>query len=162
MKLILNKREAKLNCVSIETEMSSINFFYEEVDFKLKQQTGIRQWIKNVIASESNRSISSINYIFCSDSFLQKINLDYLKHGTLTDIITFNNTDSEDKLESDIYISIDRVMENSLKYNKTIENELHRVMIHGILHLLGYSDNTNLEKKIMRKKEDECLTLLNI
>jgi len=142
--------------------MSNINFFYEEVDFKLKQKTGIRQWIKNVIASESNRSISSINYIFCSDSFLQKINLDYLKHDTLTDIITFNNTDYEDKLESDIYISIDRVIENSLIYNKTIENELHRVMIHGILHLLGYSDNTNHEKKIMRKKEDECLTLLNI
>ena len=142
--------------------MSNINFFYEEVDYRLKQKTSIIHWIKKVISSESNVSISSINYIFCSDSFLQKINIDYLQHDALTDIITFNNSDNANELDSDIYISIDRVADNSSRYKKTMENELHRVMVHGILHLLGYSDKTTSEKKLMRKKEDEYLTLLSI
>lgn len=142
--------------------MSNINFFYEEVDFKLKQKASISHWIKKVIASESNVRISAINYIFCSDSFLQRINLDYLQHDALTDIITFNNSDNENELDADIYISIDRVQENSSRYKTTMENELHRVMVHGILHLLGYSDKSTSERKLMRKKEDESLTLLSI
>jgi rRNA maturation RNase YbeY len=90
------------------------------------------------------------------------MNIEYLQHDTLTDIITFNNSDIENEIESDIYISIDRVRENSIKYKKSMENELHRVMIHGILHLMGYSDKTTPEKKMMRKKEEEYLILLNI
>jgi rRNA maturation RNase YbeY len=142
--------------------MSNINFFYEEVDFKLKHKKRIIQWIQHIVETESKLHISSINYIFCSDPFLHRINAQYLKHDTLTDIITFNNSETSHEIDADIYISIDRIKENSHQYKKTMENELHRVMIHGILHLLGYFDKSSIEKKMMRKKEDECLTLLNI
>ena len=104
----------------------------------------------------------AINYIFCSDAFLSKINLEYLVHDTYTDIITFNNSDNQQYIDSDIYISIERVFENSSKYSENRMDELHRVMIHGILHLLGYLDSSDNEKKIMRKKENECLNLLKI
>jgi rRNA maturation RNase YbeY len=142
--------------------MSNINFFYEGVDFKLKRKTSISTWIEAVLAAESHLRISSLNYIFCSDSFLQRINIDFLKHDALTDIITFNHSDNENEIDSDIYISIHRVVENSKKFNTTFENELHRVMIHGILHLMGLDDKTEGQKKLMRKKEDECLNLLRI
>ena len=140
--------------------MSNINFFYEEVDFTLKHQTGLIQWIKKVIATESDKKISNINFVFCSDLYLNRINIQYLDHNTFTDIITFNNSDLPDVIDSDIYISIDRVSENSQKFKVSLENELHRVMVHGILHLLGYSDTSSKEKEIMRKKENECITLL--
>jgi rRNA maturation RNase YbeY len=140
--------------------MSNINFFYEEVDFTLKHQTSLIQWIKKVIATESDKKISSINFIFCSDLYLNRINIQYLNHNTFTDIITFNNSDLPGVIDCDIYISIDRISENSQKFKVSIENELHRVMVHGILHLLGYSDTSSKEKEIMRKKENECITLL--
>ena len=142
--------------------MSNINFFSEEVDFKLPNKTSIVNWIKKIIALESNREIININYIFCSDDFLSQINFKYLTHNTLTDIITFNNSDDDHFIDSDIYISIDRVFENSLSFNADRMDELHRVMIHGILHLLGYKDSNDNEKKIMRKKENECLNLLSV
>ena len=142
--------------------MSNINFFSEEVDFKLPNKTSIVNWIKKIIALESNREIITINYIFCSDDFLSQINIKYLNHNTLTDIITFNNSDDDRYIDSDIYISIDRVFENSLSFNADRMDELHRVMIHGILHLLGYKDSNDNEKKIMRKKENECLNLLSV
>ena len=142
--------------------MSNINFFSEEVDFKLPNKTSIVNWIKKIIALESNREIININYIFCSDDFLGQINIKYLTHNTLTDIITFNNSDDDRYIDSDIYISIDRVFENSLSFNADRMDELHRVMIHGILHLLGYKDSNDNEKKIMRKKENECLNLLSV
>ena len=142
--------------------MSNINFFSEEVDFKLPQKTSIIKWIKRIISEESEKEILAINYIFCSDTFLNKINSAYLAHNTYTDIITFNNSDTEHYIDTDIYISIDRVFENSRKYNENKMDELHRVMIHGVLHLLGYMDSTDNEKKIIRKKENECLNLLKI
>ena len=142
--------------------MSNINFFSEEVDFKLPNKTSIVNWIKKIIALESNREIININYIFCSDDFLSQINFKYLTHNTLTDIITFNNSDDDHFIDSDIYISIDRVFENSLSFNADRMDELHRVMINGILHLLGYKDSNDNEKKIMRKKENECLNLLSV
>ena len=142
--------------------MSNINFFCEEVDFKLKHKTSIIQWIKKVIAAESDKKITNISFIFCSDAFLIGINNQYLKHNSFTDIITFNNSDNLKYIDTDIYISIDRINENSLQYNETMKNELHRVMIHGVLHLLGYSDKSSNEKKIMRKKENEYLALLII
>ncbi|MGD9327894.1 MAG: rRNA maturation RNase YbeY [Cyclobacteriaceae bacterium] len=142
--------------------MSNINFFSEEVDFKLPNKTSIVNWIKKIIALESNREIININYIFCSDDFLSQINFKYLSHNTLTDIITFNNSDDDRYIDSDIYISIDRVFENSFSFNADRMDELHRVMIHGILHLLGYKDSNDNEKKIMRKKENECLNLLSL
>jgi rRNA maturation RNase YbeY len=140
--------------------MCSINFFSEEVDFNLPNKTSIINWINNIIALESTREIANINYIFCSDDFLSQINLKYLTHNSLTDIITFNNSDDDQCIDADIYISIDRVFENSRSYNTDRMDELHRVMIHGILHLLGYKDSNDNEKKIMRKKENECLNLL--
>ncbi len=142
--------------------MSNINFFCEEVDFNLPNQTSIINWIKKIISLESNREIINVNYIFCSDEFLRQINQEYLTHNTLTDIITFNNSDDDQFIDTDVYISIDRVFENSLTYNADRMDELHRVMIHGILHLLGYKDSNDNEKKIMRKKENECLNLLSV
>jgi len=142
--------------------MSNINFFCEEVDFKFPNKTSIIEWIKRIISEESDKKILAINYIFCSDTFLSKINLEFLIHNTYTDIITFNNSDSEHYIDTDIYISIERVFENSIKYGENRMDELHRVMIHGILHLLGYLDSSDNEKEIMRKKENECLNLLNI
>jgi len=140
--------------------MSNINFFYEEVDFTLKHRTSIINWIKKIIAVESDKEISSINFIFCSDLYLNRINIQYLDQNTFTDIITFNNSDLPDVIDCDIYISIDRVSENSKNFKVSMENELHRVMVHGILHLLGYSDTSSTEKEIMHKKENECITLL--
>jgi len=140
--------------------MSEIHFFSEDVEFSLKHRNRIIHWIKKVISIESNKKISTINYIFCSDAFLKHINIQHLKHNTLTDIITFNNSDDPNVIDSDIYISIERVVENSQTYKVSIDDELHRVMIHGILHLVGYSDASVTEQEIMRKKENECLTLL--
>lgn len=142
--------------------MSNINFFYEEVDFKLSNKTSIVQWIDRIISENSDKEILSINYIFCSDVFLSKINQEYLHHDTYTDIITFNNSDSEQYIDTDIYISVERVFENSHKYSENRMDELHRVMVHGVLHLLGYHDSSDNERKIMRKKENECLNLLKI
>lgn len=140
--------------------MSKINFFFEEVDFILNNKTSIKHWIKSVIESECNTTISNINFIFCSDQYLNQVNIQYLNHNTFTDIITFNNSDNSGYIDSDIYISIDRVAENSKKFGESMENELYRVMIHGILHLLGYSDKSSGEKEVMRNKENECLTML--
>jgi rRNA maturation RNase YbeY len=140
--------------------MSNISFFYEEVDFTLKNKTSITQWIQKVIESESDKAISNINFILCSDPYLNQINIQYLNHNTYTDIITFNNSDDPRFIDSDIYISLDRVSENSKKFGESMDIELCRVMIHGILHLLGYKDKSFNEKELMRKKENECLTLL--
>ena len=134
-----------------------IRFFYEEVDFKLKHPTKVRQWITKS-AKKEKRQISEVNYIFCSDKYLLSLNQDYLKHNTLTDIITFDNSEGS-MIAGEIYISIERVGENAAKYDSGLTDELHRVMIHGILHLCGYKDKRPLEKTLMRKKEDAYLSL---
>lgn len=136
----------------------SVKFFYEGVKFTLKNPRKVSSWIKAAILKEE-REPGQLNYIFCSDSYLLKINLHYLNHNTYTDIITFDNSDTPGLIEGDIYISIDRVDENSSKFGNTFENELHRVMIHGALHLLGYSDKSPKQKSIMRGKEDAYLSL---
>lgn len=100
------------------------------------------------------------NFIFCSDAYLIQINREYLSHDTLTDIITFDNSDSPGLIETDIFISVERVKENASLLNIRHEKELHRVMIHGILHLLGFKDKTPQEKEIMRDKENEALSYL--
>jgi probable rRNA maturation factor len=104
-------------------------------------------------------SILSINFIFCDDEYLLSLNKTHLQHDTLTDIITFRYQEHPLPLESDIYISVDRVKENACQYNVSFENELNRVMAHGLFHLLGYKDKTTAEAKIMREKEDEALAL---
>ena len=139
--------------------MKNILFFTEDISFTLKQKTKIRDWIKKAI-EDHQKKLKSINYIFTTDNYLSNINEDYLQHNTLTDIITFNLSTAPNLIESDIYISIDRIIENSKCYSLPFTEELHRVMIHGILHLLGFNDKTEPEKKEMRKKENHYLALL--
>jgi probable rRNA maturation factor len=138
--------------------MPKINFFTEDISFNLKQRIYIRNWIQKVVLSKGAK-LNEINYIFCSDEYLKVINKEYLNHDYYTDIITFDNSEEENQLEGDIYISIDRVKENSKQFGKTFENELHRVMIHGILHLIGYADKTKEEAEQMRHEEEASLLL---
>ncbi len=137
---------------------STIHFFYENVDFHLTTIRKTKAWLKDVINAE-NKKLGELNYIFCSDGFLANVNHQYLNHNTLTDIITFDTSEDVDVIKGEIFISIDRVKENASKFKATFEEELHRVMVHGVLHLVGYSDKTSPQKKIMRKKEDAYLSL---
>jgi len=134
-----------------------IRFFYEEVDFKIKHPTKVRRWVTETTRKEK-RQVSEINYIFCSDKYLLSLNQNYLNHNTLTDIITFDNSEGK-IIEGEIYISFDRVNENASKFQSSFEDELHRVMIHGVLHLCGYKDKKPKDKTLMRKKEDAYLSL---
>jgi rRNA maturation RNase YbeY len=140
--------------------MAAINFFSEDVKFRLKERTIIRRWILNTIRNEGFK-IQSVNYVFCSDTYLLDYNIRYLKHNTLTDIITFSFAESGEKLEGDIFISVERVEENSVVYKELFEDELRRVIIHGILHLMGYLDKSIEDSKIMRAKEAYYLQTYN-
>ena len=140
--------------------MASIHFFSEEIDFDLPRKTIIRSWIQQV-ADFENRTLSGLNFIFCSDHYLTSLNQQYLNSDYLTDIMTFNHSESK-TLHGDIYISIPRVEENAKKFQKPFENELARVMIHGVLHLIGFEDGTDKEKELMRKKEEASLSLLTL
>lgn len=138
--------------------MGSIRFFTEDIAFKLPHPRKTTAWIKSAILKEKH-SLGELNYIFCSDEHLLKINIEYLNHKTLTDIITFDNSDEHGVIEGDIFISIDRVRDNAAKFSSDFDSELHRVLIHGVLHLAGYSDKTPEQKTAMRKKEDAYLSL---
>ena len=138
--------------------MPSINYFSHKTRFKLKTPGKVTSWIKRVVEKEG-ATIQEINYIFCSDSYLLTLNQGFLSHNTLTDIITFDYSDSESFLTGEIYISIERVRENASKFKGDFDDELNRVMIHGVLHLLGYKDKKPSEKALMRKKEEACLSL---
>ena len=140
---------------------STIHFFYEDVDFHFTAIRKTKSWLKQVIRTE-NKKLGELNYIFCSDAFLANVNLQYLNHTALTDIITFDTSEDGHLIEGEIYISIERVRENAIKFKVSIDQELHRVMVHGVLHLLGYSDKTSQQKKIMRKKEDAYLSLRRV
>ena len=132
--------------------------FNSETSFTLKNQKKLVKWIGDVISSEGFQ-VGEINYIFCDDSYLNKINQEFLNHDTFTDIISFDYTLGKE-VGGDIFISIERVLENAEKFNEVFENELHRVMIHGILHFMGYKDKTKKEKTLMRTKEDENIFTL--
>ena len=132
--------------------MNNTIAFHYETDFLLENTESFIRWIKSVILEE-NKELGEINYIFCDDKYLLKKNIKYLDHDTLTDIITFNYCEG-DIISSDIMISIERVMENSSIFENSFSEELNRVIVHGILHLVGYNDKTEEEKEIMRKKED--------
>ena len=140
--------------------MPSINFFEEDVRFKLKDKTKVKTWIKAVIEAEGYK-LQEVNYVFCSDEYLLGINRQYLDHDTYTDIITFDNSEKDKVITGDIFISIDRIRENAKKFNSGELNELHRVIIHGALHLLGYKDKTAENKKLMTSKEDQYLAIRN-
>lgn len=132
--------------------------FHSVGTFSLKTEATVALCIK-AIAKEELREVGDISFVFCDDNYLLKINNEFLDHDTYTDIITFNYSVGNE-LISEIYISIDRVEENAKKYNQTFENETHRVMIHGVLHLCGYKDKLPEEKQIMRDKENHYLSLL--
>lgn len=132
-----------------------ITFNFQEVKVKISKRTDTRNWIVNEIIALGHKP-GNINFIFCNDIFLSELNIKYLKHNTLTDILTFDYS-VKNKLSGDIFISVERVAENARKYGKTIDNELKRVMIHGVLHLAGLKDKTDKERETMRKMEDSCL-----
>jgi probable rRNA maturation factor len=136
--------------------MPVIRFFEEDIACKLKKKTSVKQWILETIVAEGF-NLQELNYIFCSDAYLLQINRQYLDHDTYTDIITFDNATEKGKITGDIFISIPRIRENALKFKTTINDELHRVMIHGVLHLLGYKDKSPAAKKKMTQKEDYYL-----
>ena len=139
--------------------MPAIYFFEEDIAYKLKHKTAVRQWVINTIIAEGYK-LKELNYIFCSDSYLLLINQQYLNHDAYTDIITFDNSETARVITGDIFISIDRIRENAAKFNITETDELHRVIIHGTLHLLGYKDKTPIAKQKMTEKENFYLNLL--
>jgi rRNA maturation RNase YbeY len=134
-----------------------INFF-SETEFKLQNEEGIVNWISDAINSEK-KILGEINYIFVSDEYLLNLNKTYLNHDTLTDIITFDNSVGN-ILHGDIYISVERVQDNAIDFSVSFEEELHRVMIHGVLHLAGYRDKTDKEADEMRTRENHYLERL--
>ncbi len=139
---------------------AKINFFTEEIDFKLKNKKALRSWIEAAVVAEKY-VLKEVNYIFCNDAYLLKINQEYLQHDTYTDIITFDNSEIENEVVSDIFISAERVTENAQTYQLAVLQELYRVMIHGAMHLCGYKDKSAKDKKLMTKKENFYLAQIS-
>lgn len=131
---------------------SKVCFFFQEVKANLTNRSILKKYIESIFRKEGQK-LDSVNFIFCSDKALLKINQTYLKHDFYTDIITFNLSDNE-SIRAEIYISIDRVRENSFALGVPYKAELLRVIFHGVLHLCGYNDKTKTEKKKIRKRED--------
>jgi probable rRNA maturation factor len=138
--------------------MAAIHFFAEDTDYKLKNKLQLKRWIKETIAAEGYR-LDELNYILCSDAYLLEINQQYLDHDTYTDIVTFDNSEKTGTITGDIFISVDRTRENAQTFKVDADTELHRVMIHGALHLLGYLDKKPADKKLMTAKENEYLAI---
>ncbi len=136
----------------------AINFFSEDSDFKPKKVKALRHWLLRCIEAE-NYKLLELSFIFCSDDYLLEINKEYLNHDTYTDTVTFDNSEIEGKILGDIFISIDRVRENAKTFKTSLNDELHRVMIHSTLHLLGFKDKSVKHKALMTVKEDEYLGL---
>jgi rRNA maturation RNase YbeY len=136
----------------------SILFHNIDVDFNLPKKRIIKSWIKSVVL-EYNFNLGDINYIFCSDEEILRVNIQYLNHNYYTDIITFPYTE-EKTISADLYISIPTVKDNSNHYNQSFAHELNRVMVHGVLHLVGFNDSTDQEKREMRKAENHWLDVL--
>ena len=136
-----------------------INFNYE-TDFELDNEVAVEQWLSRVIESE-NKKEGEINYIFCDDDYLHKINMEYLQHDTLTDIISFDYCVGSE-INGDVFVSIERVKENALDFNVAFHEELKRVLVHGILHYCGYKDKSDDDEILMRAKEDEKILLFHV
>ena len=137
----------------------AIQFFKADLAFRFSRRAIISKWISRVVKQEGGH-LSNLNVIFCSDDYLLGINRQYLKHDFYTDIITFDYS-SNLLVSGELYISIDRVRENAVALGVSFQQELCRVIIHGVLHLLGYKDKVAAQKKKMREKENECLQLLD-
>jgi probable rRNA maturation factor len=136
----------------------NIEFYFEEVDIPGFSEKEIREWIIRTIVIEEG-SPGEVTFIFCNDSYLLNMNIQYLQHDTLTDIITFDYCAEMGNVSGDIFISLDRVRENATELNLSFEEELKRVIIHGVLHLLGYNDKEASDEALMRRKENYYLTL---
>lgn len=137
----------------------SIQFFSEDVPFPGLKKRVTSNWIKRVIGLEG-KSVGDISFIFCSDDYLLDVNKKYLQHDYFTDIITFDYVENS-RISGDIFISVDRVKDNSVQFNTNFDDELHRILIHGVLHLLGYKDKKKEDKKLMTEKEDFYLKVLS-
>ncbi|WP_149914149.1 rRNA maturation RNase YbeY [Sphingobacterium cavernae] len=141
--------------------LKDISFFSEDTDFVLKDKAKVRTWIGDTIKSEGFRRIGELTFVFCSDEYLLDINKQYLNHDTYTDIVTFDSSEQQDEISGDIFISIERIRENAAKFAVTERDELHRVIIHGVLHLCGYYDKKKQDKELMTSKENEYLEKRN-
>lgn len=137
-----------------------VSYYFEDTDFKLKARTKIKMWLKLVAESEVF-TLGNVSVIFCSDNYILDINQRFLQHDYFTDIITFDYSEGG-KISGDLFISIDSVRENSLEYGTDFEDELHRVIVHGVLHLIGYDDHTDEDIKMMRAKENYYLSLYDL
>ena len=137
-----------------------VTYFFEDTDFKLKNKTKIKKWLKLVAESEVF-SLGAVSVIFCSDNYILDINQRFLQHDYFTDIITFDYSEGE-KISGDLFISVDSVRENSIEFGTEFEEELHRVIVHGILHLIGYDDHTDEDIRTMRSKENYYLSLYDL
>jgi rRNA maturation RNase YbeY len=136
-----------------------ITYNYES-DFQLANEEIFSEWIEQVVLSEE-KILGEVNYIFCDDEYLHKINVEYLDHDTLTDIISFDYSEGN-LVQGDIFISIERVADNASDYDVPFDEELKRVMIHGILHYCGYKDKSDSDEKLMRSKEDEKIKMFHV
>ncbi len=136
-----------------------ISFNYE-TDFELGDESVFESWISQVIASE-NKKEGDINFIFCDDAYLHKLNVEYLQHDTLTDVISFDYSVGNE-LHGDIFISVERVAENAEDFNVSFTDELKRVVIHGVLHYCGYKDKSVEDETIMRQKEEEKIEMFHV
>lgn len=136
---------------------STIRFFFQYPGVTLRERTRLKNYIQNIFRQEKLR-LGGLNYIFCSDKYLLKINQDFLGHDYFTDIVTFDLSENSKQIRGEIYISIDRVRENAQKIGVSFKSELHRVIFHGALHLCGYDDKSAPDLKEMRQKEDFYLT----
>ena len=139
-------------------EKPDINFFSEDVKYILSDKRKSRQWIIQSIESECKMP-GVVNFIFCSDEFLHKLNVNYLGHDTYTDIITFDMSDIENVIAGEVFISIERARENARKFGHPALQEVRRLMVHGVLHLIGYLDKKQEDKKLMTSKEDYYLSV---
>ena len=140
--------------------MEMISYFFEDIDFLFKGKTLNNRWLKLVAESEIRR-LGQINIIFCSDNYILDVNQRYLQHDYFTDIITFDYCEG-DRLSGDLFISVDTVRENAIEYGTEFNDELNRVMVHGVLHLIGYDDHCDEDIAMMRKKEDYYLSLRDL
>lgn len=140
----------------MQKRQNMISYYSEGIDFTLKGKAFNNRWLKLVAESEIRR-IGDISIIFCSDSYILDVNMKYLQHDYFTDIITFDYCEG-DRISGDLFISIDSVRENAIQYGAAFEEELNRVMVHGILHLIGYDDHKKDDKKVMREKENYYLS----
>jgi rRNA maturation RNase YbeY len=143
---------------SLKKDKKNIWFFCEGTSYVPSAKGKIREWINSIIHKEGYKA-GEISIIFCTDAYLSEINIKYLKHNTLTDIITFDLSEQEGMIQGDIYISIERAKENAKAFKVSLKAETSRLMVHGILHLAGYNDKTADEKKVMTSKEDYYLSL---